>query len=246
MRKAFLLAFGLFLIGLICLGQQPKAYWQSRDQSSIIAGGGGATWNPQTSPACNAVGFGSSSTTFTAVPMGTGVVVVGIIDDQNTTHNSVTINGNSATKVSTNTATVTMWFASNTGTSGNIVLNASGSLDRVCISTGYLTGVTATPTASIGVTSGVHGSPTSLGSSLTIPGGGFGIVYGAFFIQGTTGIPFTWANATRNAITEVAINTGNSVGNGMANMTATGTPTFTCASACTFVDTGIIGGAWGP
>lgn len=244
-RWPIALSLSLLFLGLLLLGQQPQAYWQSRDQTAL-SGGASVTWNPQTSPACINVAFASSSVTFTAAPMGTGTVVVAFMDDQNTTHNSVTVNGNTGTKVGANTATMTMWRATNTGTSGNVVLNTSGSLQMVCMAIGFLTGVNATPTAVAALSSGVHGDPTSLGSSLTIPSGGVGIVAGSFFSQGTTGIPFTWVNAARDAATEVATASGNQPGIGMANMTATGTPTFSCATACTFVSTAMAAGAWGP
>jgi hypothetical protein len=203
------------------------------------------TWNPQTSPACQVVGFASSSVTFTGVPMGTGTVVVGVADDQPRTYTAVTINGNTGNAAST-TSGAGLWYATNTGSSGNITITASGALDTVCIAVGYFTNLnSSTPTCSgscPNVTYAFPSTPVSLGS-LTVSSGGFGIAFAATS-EGSTVTPLIWTNATRDASTEVDNTTGNGLAIGMAHLVTTGNPNFSCTTSCSNHGIAMAGAAW--
>lgn len=200
-----------------------------------------------TAASCQVTGFASATVTFTSVAIGTGLVIVGTQNDSSRTVSSVTVNGNAGTVVGTGNAQSAMYRATNTGSSGNIVVVFNAAPDIACISVGYLTGATAAPTATGSLAVGFRAEPIALGS-LTIPANGVGVVLSTYQTAEATPFPYAWTNATRSAITE-ANNAGGSNGaaTGMATMTTTANPTSQCAAAvCAFDSSTMMAGAWGP
>lgn len=73
MRHASLFSIVCFLAGLMCLGQQPRAWWQSIQQSGVVAAGGSVTVDATGISNYTAAG---TSATFTGLTVGTGNAIV--------------------------------------------------------------------------------------------------------------------------------------------------------------------------
>jgi hypothetical protein len=215
------------------------------------ASGGSVTWNPQTAPACQVGGYATTSASFTGVPIGVGTVVLAIADDNNRTYSSVVINGNSATTVSA-TPGVGLYYVTNaSGTIGTITFSTSVAFNVLCISTGYFTNLnSATPTTSSVVLADTFApEPISLGTSVTVSSGGYGLVAvgSAYTAAGCTGgIPAneTWTGAINDSATNACNTGGNTQAIGIAHFTATGTPALSCAGNCAYSGTQMAAGAW--
>jgi hypothetical protein len=204
---------------------------------STGGGGGSPTWTPLTS-VCQTAGF-VGTVTFSGVTLATGTVVVAVADDNHIDSSTatMTINSNSATNSTGSTGDgVGLFSASNTGSSGNVVLSKSGAAyNVVCIGVGVLNNLSSsTPTSSTSATYGSQNQPYPLGSTLTVNSGGFGIV--AMGINGgsRTYTPYSWTGATGDTATEASVATANGVGIGMAHFTTSANPSASCVTACSF------------
>lgn len=244
MIKRLLLAALIWLASWPALAQVPTT---GAGQGAPSSGGGGSPTYTPTAGVCQVAGF-SNTTTFTGVAYGTGLVVVGVADDQAGSYTSatMTIGGNSATQVAGATvAGASLFYANVTGSSGNIVLTAPATaLDIVCISVGYLTSLSSsTPTASTGATYGGQAQPFALGSTLTVNSGGFGIVF--LGVQNySSNLPIVWTGATNDSVTGAENAGGNELIHGSGHMTSSANPTGACTTACSFGATSVIGASW--
>lgn len=202
------------------------------------SGGASPTWTPLTqTTACINGGF-VGTVTFTGVTLATGTIFVAVADDQgfNYATATATINGNAATNSTGSTATgVGIFSASNTGTSGNIIIVGSAGFNNVCIAVGVLNNLSSsTPTGSAGATYGATSQPYPLGSTLTVNSGGFGIVAMGIDGGGRTYTPYSWTGATADAAADATTASGNGVGVGLAHFTTSANPSAGCVTACSF------------
>ena len=241
MRQFFFLAALIWLASWPALAQVPTTGAGKGAPSS-----GGPTYTP-TAGVCQVGGF-ATTVTFSSVAIGTGLVVVADEDDGKTsrTGETVTINGNAATQItSINQAGAAVYYASNTGSSGNIVITNSNGLDVVCIQVGYLANLSSsTPTASIGVTyANTQNQPYALGSSLTVNSGGFGLYFFGAISSQADGPP-TWSSATADSITVASNASGNGMLGGGAHSTASANPGASCTTACNFAYVTLLAAAW--
>lgn len=215
---------------------------------STGGGGGSPTWTPLTS-VCQTAGF-VGTVTFSGVTLATGTVVVAVSDDNyfNYSTATATINGKSATNSTGSTSRgVGLFSVNNTGSSGNVVIIGSG-FNAICISIGVLNNLTSsTPTVTApGSTFNFSGTqPYSLGSTLTVNSGAFGIVaMGVNQGGGATYLPLSWTGATRDAATEGSSTAGNGVAVGMAHFTTSANPAGSCATSCNGFDVGLAAAAF--
>ena len=216
--------------------------------NTSIASGGTPTWTPLTA-VCQTAGF-TNTVTFTGVTLATGLIVLGVTDDQFKSYATATatINGNAATQIQGVTG-AGLFSANNTGTSGSVVITeTAGNFDAMCISVGVLTNLnSSTATASTSSTyADTQNQPYALGSTLTVNSGGIGVVFMGVDTGGQTAasLPLSWTGATRDAVTEVNTTAGNSASAGMAHFTTSANPTVSCATACNFLAVGVAAGAW--
>jgi hypothetical protein len=211
-----------------------------------------------TPPTCYSGSY-SSSMSFSSVAMEAGVLVLAISDGVNAYPSAVVINGHSATLVGETISGAdngyALWSVVNpSGTSGTITFTVVGGSNQVCIALEGMTNLNSSvpacagscPTAEGTGTADGSGAPRSLGSSLTVSSGGFGVLmFSNVDQQATTPLPFTWANATGDTTTATYFTTEFQMSLEMAHMTATGTPTAYCTgTTCDFADYGLVGGNW--
>ena len=127
---------------------------------------------------------------------------------------------------------------------GKIVVIAGGGINSSCISVGLLSNLSSSvPSATVTASSNtVPTAPYSLGSSLTVPSGGYGIV--GFSIGGTCTFPITWTSATADTTTNAGPEPNTLAFTQIAHMTASGTPTATPTGTCNYASWNMTAGAW--
>lgn len=148
------------------------------------------TWTATGNPASQ--NTGTTSVTFTAVPIGTASAdrIVVALYNSTAVATGMTIGGVTATKAIdelTGISGLQMWYAAvPTGTTANIVVTAGGAMSNESLIVGKLTGVTAAP-SNTSVELPSSSDPSNI--SVTVPLTGFGIVgiYGTPTLVGWTG-----------------------------------------------------------
>lgn len=200
----------------------PPGTFQSRAPLDAAAGGGSPVLVFQAAPA--AVAPAASSTTFTSVAIGTASasrVVIVVVNTESFVVTSLTVGGVGATKAveeSTLISGLQTWYATvASGTTANIVLNASGSMTGAAIIVFSATGITAAPTQTKTAINNTGTSPTAL-PTITVPATGFAV---AANTSAATATGITWSNATQDATTDMISGTHFSA----AHTASTGAPT---------------------
>lgn len=215
--KRYLLS--LALLFLVATGAH--AYWQSRAQTSVSTGVTPATYTPLYGD-CQNLAFGTVTYTSPSQTWTTGVAAVYIYDGSNRTVTSVTINGVAATAIGTSPNGVgRMYFANVTAGTGTVVYVATAVLSILCSGGGIVTTTTPTPSGSQ-VADCCSGADPQANATATIPANGVGV---AAISLGATNLPGVWSNATRDAVTEASVGTGNLGLVAMAHSSAAGSLT---------------------
>ena len=203
------------------------------------------TFTPTDAPAAQDLGFGTDHTTFSNANIGAAssdrVVVVGVSNENfgnNTGIGSVTIAGNTATKLG-EAGAASLWYATITsGTTANVVVTCiSAVLNQVAIDVGTITGESsAAPNATSSYPQTITPDPQtfpSVGTSNVLTNG----VAVIFAAGGNGGTP-TWTNtASPSGDFTTLTSTGNTLSALLAHSYATGTQTYTL--------TGSVGNGYG-
>lgn len=183
MLRCVVFASSLLLAGLLCLGQQPRAWWQSVQQIAVSAGGGGSVAfdvAAQTSGCCSQA---SPYNGFSMTPGGTAnALVIGVVFDN--------AFGAAVTGVGVTWNSVAMTLITNTNKTAGASIYLFGLLSPA-------TGNHSASVTWTGTTSGIVVS----GTSWTGVNGTFGT---AFTGSGTTGtvapVTLTVSSATSHGV----------------------------------------------
>jgi hypothetical protein len=153
------------------------------------AGGGGSPAWVNTASAYQSVGYVGNTATFTSQAIGTAAsdryVIVGVGTSDGAVVTGVTVGGNSATKihetVDSGSLNASLWMVNvTTGTTANIVVTSSASINKVGIVAGAATGISSTAPSggAIGLSNNAFDSNPRT-ATVTIPSGGFAVCAGA-------------------------------------------------------------------
>ncbi len=217
-------------------------------QGSLLSAGVALSWTATYGDAQD-ISFGSSTYTTPTVNIGTGVFVFFLYDNLGRTHTSATIGGTAATMITEDAGKgISMWYASTSVATGTMVVEGSAAYGCIGSCGGLLTGVTAVPTTFTRHDPDSVADPQQV--TAVVSAGGIGIVG----IGGATGdgraLPTTWASATRDAVCEAAVATGNTTAVAMAHTTTAGsqTPgaTGNSGNGWGFNGSGMVMACWAP
>ena len=194
----------------ILLASRVDAFWQSRDSNyniSVAAGGGGSASYTAIYGDGQDIAYGSSTYTSPSQTWTAGYAVVFISTSVALT--GVTIKGVSATKYTSASKTgLEAWYALITAGAGTVVATAGVAFPNVCSAGGVVTSTSSSPSAGSIFTNSAHSDPQTF-TAATVPSGGIGIAYIAVPNIAATGLPTIWSGATRDAVTESSVATGN-------------------------------------
>ena len=201
-----------------------------------VSGGGGPTWT-------FGAGVTNNSGVFTSITVGSGILVVSILEKSTTSSvavSAVAFGATSLTKAldepSSNPPWHSLWYGVVTGATATITItSAGGSIYECAISYGVLTNVTATPLPPQGAAASVTTTPNV---TITVPSTGIAITS----IASDRPLTGSWSGSTSNSATVLGGGTSETLL--QAHSTATGSinPKFTGTNAWYSV----VSAAWGP
>lgn len=224
MRRSFIIAWALLLVGFACLGQA-SAFWQSRDSNYnvvIAATGAPATATYEIGDLASCVSaVCTSALTLPNAPNSNDVIAVGTCARDSITVSSATYNLAAMTQVSGAASGGAMpcdiWYITGvTGTTASIVVTWSGGPLRAFAQVYRIT----TTTTSVSAGAGANSVSTFVTQSIAVPTNGVGIAFSGYQSPSTPG--FTNATLDNTQTSTNAETAGRVTGTGSVSVTANG------------------------